>query len=332
MAATAILAAGAPGTPAPRTLPAETIRAVDDRVAVAQASGRVPTLVAAVVRDGRLAHVAGAGEPVDPRTQFRIGSITKTFTAALVLQLRDEGQLSLDDLLYRHLPGTAVGGVTLRQLLGHVSGLQREPDGQWWERAAGLAEEEVLAGVTPDKLAHPPHRGHHYSNLAYALLGAVTQRLCGEPWWELVSRRLLAPLELADTTYHPREPYARGYVVHPWHGTLREEPRHDSKAMAPAGQLWSTCADLGRWAGFLAAPDPAVLAPATVAEMCAPVAILDPQAWTTGHGLGLGLWRDGERVYAGHTGSMPGYLAVLTTHRPSRTAVVAFTKDRKSVV
>src|SRR6266511_1679047 len=129
---------------------------------------------------------------------------------------------------------------------------------------------------------------------------------------------------MTRTTYDATEPFARGYVVHPWHGTLREEPRHDAGAMAPAGQLWSTAADLVRWAAFLADPDPSVLSPAAVAQMCAPVAIADPDGWTAGHGLGPQLWRRGERVYVGHTGSMPGYLAALAVHRPSRTGVVAF--------
>jgi hypothetical protein len=93
--------------------------------------------------------------------------------------------------------------------------------------------------------------------------------------------------------------------------------------MAPAGQLWSTITDLSGWAAFLADPAPAVLAPATVAEMCAPVVIADPDRWTSGHGLGVQLWRAGERVYAGHAGSMPGYVAVLAVHRPTRTGVVA---------
>src|SRR2546430_6163988 len=118
---------------------AETIRQVDEIVAAVQATGRVPSLVAAIVRDGALAHFTGAGElpPPDANLQYRIGSISKTFTAALILQLRDEDRLSLDDLLYRHLPGTPVGGVTIRQLLAHIGGLQREPEGDRWERAPG---------------------------------------------------------------------------------------------------------------------------------------------------------------------------------------------------
>jgi CubicO group peptidase (beta-lactamase class C family) len=94
--------------------------------------------------------------------------------------------------------------------------------------------------------------------------------------------------------------------------------------MAPAGQLWSTVNDLAAWAAFLADPTPNVLRAETLAQMCVPVAIVDPDGWTGGYGLGLRLWRRGERIYVGHTGSMPGYLAVLVVHRPSGTGVVAF--------
>jgi CubicO group peptidase (beta-lactamase class C family) len=311
----------------PVSLLPETADRIGRRVAGAQSAGRVPSLVAGVLADGALVHVAAAGEvpAPDADTQYRIGSISKTLTAVLVMQLRDAGTLELDDPLRRHLPGTPVGGVTLRALLGHVSGLQREPDGDWWERAAGVDVDTLLTGLAADKLAGPPYRGHHYSNLAYGLLGAVLERVTGTPWAKLVAERLLDPLGMRRTTYGPAEPFARGYVVHPWHGTLREEPRFDAGAMAPAGQLWSTVSDLARWAAFVADPDPSVLKPDTLAQMCAPVVISDLESWTAGHGLGWQLWRRGERVFVGHTGSMPGYLAVLAAHRPTRTGVVAFT-------
>jgi CubicO group peptidase (beta-lactamase class C family) len=333
----------------------QTSLALDQLVADAQAAGRVPCIAASVVRDGTLAHVTGAGTVLGRAAdgssvadvQFRIGSITKTMTAVLLMQLRDEGQLSLDDLLHRHLPDTPVGSaVTLRQLLAHAAGLQREPDGDWWERADGGDLEKLLTGLTPDKLALAPNHGYHYSNLAYGLLGAVLQKVGGLPWAELLQQRLLAPLGMTRTSYHPADPFAPGYVVHPWLDTLREEPRADTGAMAPAGQLWSTPTDLATWAAFLADPDrphsrrldasasPAtpggsgkpsqVLASATLREMCAPVVMNDLDTWSGGHGLGIELYRSGERVYIGHGGSMPGYLASLIVHRPSRTGVVAY--------
>jgi CubicO group peptidase (beta-lactamase class C family) len=305
-----------------------TVNRIEALVAQAQAESRAPSLIAAVIRDGLVAHVAAAGtNPVPARdTQYRIGSISKSLTAALVLALRDEGQLCLDDPLGEHLPGVvdAVGKVRLRELLGHTSGLRREPDGEWWERSAGVPLSDLVKGVTAEKLAFAPYTRYHYSNVAYGLLGGVIERITGKSWWDTVSDRLLGPLGMNRTTYQAQEPFARGYVLHPWHQTLREEPRHDAVAMAPAGQLWSTVDDLALWAAVIAAAEPPVLAAPTVAQMATPVVIADPDTWGSGYGLGLQLWRRGERVYVGHTGSMPGYLAVLAAHRPSHTAVVAF--------
>jgi CubicO group peptidase (beta-lactamase class C family) len=312
-----------------------TVNRIEEIVSRAQHAGRAPAVVAGVVRDGTLAYVTGAGEhpAADRATQFRVGSISKTFTAALLIGLRDDGRLSLDDPLAAHLTdvSASVGAIPVRRLLAHAGGLQREPDGPWWERNAGASLTELLAGVTEQKLTSRPYGEFHYSNLAYGLLGGVVERVAGVSWLEALNSRLLEPLGMPRTTYEAQEPYARGYVVHPWLGTLREEPRHDAGAMAPAGQLWSTVEDLARWAAVLASAPPGgalnagtVLAPASVAEMATPAVIGDPERWSLGYGLGLQLWRRGERVFCGHTGSMPGYLAVLCVHRPSRTAAVGF--------
>jgi len=304
----------------------ETGRRVQEIAARAQAEGCTPSLALAVVRDRAVLHFAGVGEnPVpDAKTQYRLGSITKTMTAAMVMQMRDEGFFALDDLLYRHLPGTPIGGVTLRQLLGHVSGLQREPDGAWWERNTGGDVDKLLAELGYDKVAGPPFRRYRYSNLAYGLLGAVLAKVTGESWQSLVGKRVLDPLGMKRTTYAPMEPFARGYVVHELDGSMHEEPRLDAGAMAPAGQLWSTVTDMAKWAAFLTDPAPTVLSRETVDEMCTPVVLSDLESWTGGHGLGPQLYRVGERVFVGHGGSMPGYVAQLAVHRRSRLGVIAF--------
>jgi len=311
-----------------RGLTPQTAQVVDATVAGAQAGSRAPALIAAVIRGGQVAHVSAAGDsPLPDRDlQFRLGSITKSLTAALMLGLRDEGRLDLDDPVAVHLPGCDLPGVRVRELLGHASGMQREPDGLWWERHPVGSLPDLLAGVTAAKLAFGRYQRFHYSNLAYGLLGGVVAGLTGQSWSEAVTTRLLKPLGMDRTSYQAEEPFARGYVVHPWHHTLREEPREDAGAMAPAGQLWSTVDDLARFAAALAGTGPggSVLPDATVAEMSAPVVLADLDGWTHGYGLGLQLWRSGERVYIGHTGSMPGYLAVLVVHRRSGTGVVAF--------
>ncbi|MDQ3432841.1 MAG: beta-lactamase family protein [Actinomycetota bacterium] len=286
------------------------------RLAETQARARLPSVSAAVARRGDVAFTAGVGDPApDPDVQYRIGSITKTFTAVLVLQLRDEGLLSLADPLERHLPGTPAGSATVRDLLGHLSGLTREPPGDFWEAVPGRPGAELLAGIGTEELVLPARRAWHYSNLAYGLLGLVVERARRAAYAEVLRARVLDPLGLRRTTYDPVAPYATGYRVHPYADELREEPLADTGAMAPAGQLWSTPTDLVRWGAFLAEPTAEVLAADTVEEMCEPVAIRDPRGWTSGYGLGLQLFRRGERVYAGHGGSMPGYVAGLAVAR-----------------
>ena len=159
-----------------------------------------------------------------------------------MLGLRDEGRLDLDDPVAEHLPGRDLPGVRLRELLGHAAGMQREPDGLWWERNPASVLVDLLAGVTAAKLAFGRYHRFHYSNLAYGLLGGGG-RLTGQSWSEAVPTRLLNPLGMHRTSYQAEEPFARGYVVHPWHHTLREEPREDAGAMAPgrasSGPQWT---------------------------------------------------------------------------------------------
>ena len=107
-----------------------TRRALLHRIAVAQSEGRTPSLVATVVRGGKAvwtgARTSVPGHGPDENVQYRIGSITKTFTAVLVLRLRDEGVLDLGDPLEKHVPGTGAGEVTISQLLAHTGGLAAE--------------------------------------------------------------------------------------------------------------------------------------------------------------------------------------------------------------
>ncbi|WP_328914703.1 MULTISPECIES: serine hydrolase domain-containing protein [unclassified Streptomyces] len=302
----------------PRTydelLPA-TRRALLHRIAVGQSSGRTPSLVGAVVREGRMVWSGSRsmieGHAPDADTQYRIGSLTKTFVAVLVMRLRDEGRLELTDPLERHLPGTVAGEVTVGQLLAHTSGLAAETPGPWWERTPGELRPELSDVLGPDPVKHPAGRRHHYSNTGYALLGGLVEQSRGRPWGEVLHDEVLAPLGMNRTTLLPRQPAAGGFAVHPWADVMVPEAVQETGRMAPAGQLWSTAADLARWAGFLAAGHEGVLAAETVAHMRAPAAPPDPVDPDGGYGLGVQLLRRAGRTLSGHTGSMPGFLAAL---------------------
>ncbi len=299
---------------------------LDGLAAAAQHDGRAPSLVLAAGRSGDLQHLSTHGSNPSPTgaTQYRVGSITKTFTATLILQLRDQGQLDLDDTVDRWLPELSGRAPTIRRLLTHTAGLQSDPEGSWWERSPGGSLEQLLAGITDAKFSLPPGRFRHYSNLGFGLLGAVVERIVGAPWRDVLAERILQPLGLRDTGCRPREPYARGYLVHPWLDVMREEPTPDTGAMAPAGQLWSTVGDLLRWGSVLAQGHAGVLAPETALEMRTVTAIADPEEWTRGTGLGVQLDRVDDRLYCGHTGSMPGFVACLAVHPPTGWSTTAF--------
>jgi CubicO group peptidase (beta-lactamase class C family) len=225
------------------------------------------------------------------------------------MRLRDEGALDLADPVGDHLPEIAAVRATIGQLLSHTGGLPAETQGPWWERTPGRPWAQLAAGsVRPLGAAGGPF---HYSNLGYGVLGELIARRRGLPWLDVISREILGPLGMADTTARPRADAAPGLGVHPFADLVMREPEHDAAAMAPAGQLWSTVADLARWAAFLGGATGDVLDVATLRHMCRPAAVVDEPGlpWTRAHGSGLQLWNLDGRRFCGHGGSMPGFLA-----------------------
>ncbi|MFE5216238.1 MULTISPECIES: serine hydrolase domain-containing protein [unclassified Streptomyces] len=304
-------------TPHEALLPA-TRRALLHRIAVAQTEGRAPSLVAAVVRGGQAvwhgARTSVDGHGPDENVQYRIGSITKTFTAVLVMRLRDEGLLDLGDPLEKHLPGTGAGEATIAQLLAHTAGLAAESPAPWWERTPGSLRPELGDVLGEQPLLHPVGRRHHYSNPGYTVLGALVEELRGAPWEEVLRAEILEPLGLRRTGAQPEPPSAGGWAVHPWADALLPEPLEDLGRMAPAGQLWSTTGDLARFAAFLARGDDRVLSAESVLEMRTPAAPAEAADVLegTGYGLGMQIQRRDGRLLVGHSGSLPGFLANLT--------------------
>ena len=280
-----------------------------------------------MARGGELLWFAGIGatrvdspETPGPDDQYLVGSNTKTFTAVMLMQLRDEGRLTLDDLLADHLPDVG-HPVTVRQALAHVSGMQREPLGDVWDTLEQPDAASLLRGFAEAERVGRPHTRWHYSNLAYAVLGQVVEKLDSRPWVESLEERLLRPLEMRRTTVgFVDDDHVTGYFVPPFHDVPREEPVLDLRAMTPVGGLASTARDLARWSAFVASPPDEVLSPDTLEEMCQPQVLLDTERWNGGMGLGLFVLRPPSgRTWVGHDGGMPGHLTALLTHRESGT-------------
>lgn len=299
----------------------------------AQSAGRLPSLSAVVFRGGEVVWddalgLADVEQRVEATTdsQYAVASITKTFTAASVMQLRDAGELDLEDPLSRHIPEAAHGAPTLRRLLSHASGLQREPPGEVWETLHFPGEEELLKSFEEAEQVLPPSAAWHYSNLAYALLGHVVARVSGMPFQDYVRERLLSPLGLEHTVWGPGANAALPYFVEPYSDAVRREPVLELGGKGGESGLYSTVGDLARWGSFLCAPDGSVLAAASVAEMHDLQVMAEPD-WTLGWGLGIELWRRGERIFGGHTGGFPGFLSILLYSRRDRVGAVLLTNS-----
>ncbi|MGH3411661.1 MAG: serine hydrolase domain-containing protein [Marmoricola sp.] len=302
-------------------------RALRRTLADAQADGRVPGVLGGVVREGSLAWVDSVGcadvaspdVPPGEDQQFLIASNTKTFTAVMVMALRDEGRLDLDDTLEEFVPECGHSGLTVRQMLAHASGMQREPVTDVWETLEHPDRAQLVAGFAEAERVHRPHHRWHYSNLVYAMLGEVVARLDGREWLDSLRARILDPLEMRRTTLGLAGDAVTGYYVPPFSDVPVPEPTFDSRAMAPCGGLASTAQDLARWSAFVADPVSDVLDPDTFEEMVQPQIMADLDHWTLAFGLGFMLHRSHDRVYVGHTGSMPGHISGLFTHRATGT-------------
>ncbi|MFG2976673.1 serine hydrolase domain-containing protein [Streptomyces sp. NPDC048331] len=201
--------------------------------------------------------------------RFRAGSVTKTFTAAVVLQLAAEGRVDLDGPVRRYLPGTvpdSYGAVTVRQLLNHTSGIPAA-DGpgdsfqaQWEHRFDVTDPHDQLADALAKKREFAPGTAQHYLNINYTVLGVLVEKVTGTSYEEAVGRRILRPLGLRQTSFPSRTqtgipgPHNRGYqaiVGADGSRELRDVTEWNSSDRWAAGDIISTSADLERFTGAL---------------------------------------------------------------------------------
>jgi CubicO group peptidase (beta-lactamase class C family) len=233
------------------------------------AQHRCPSIAWGIVSEGQVV-VAGSVGTLDvaapgQRTPtadsvYRIASMTKSFTCAAILALRDDGVLSLADPIARHAPelATVVGptadapAITVGDLMSMASGLAT--DDAWADRHLEIADDELDALLAQGVVfAHGPGTAYEYSNLGFGLLGRVVLRATGRTVQQHISERLLAPLGLTRSTWvqPAHDDWARPHRVQD--GTIVPEgtPLQGDGGIAPMGGLWTTVADLARWVHFL---------------------------------------------------------------------------------
>jgi CubicO group peptidase (beta-lactamase class C family) len=264
--------------------------------------------------------------------QFRIGSLTKQFTAAAIMRLAERGKLSLDDELSRWVPEFPLQGhrVTLRQLLNHTSGIRNYLENPAWRArwADDLTPLQVADLVARDTFDFAPGTRWSYSNTGYTLLGLVVERASGQPYAEFVRRELLAPLGLRHTSYCPNRPqgaeWASGYDV-----------RDDSVVPAEylsmahpyaAGALCSTVGDFVAWQRALAAGH--VVTPASYARMTTPDTLANGERLFYGYGLGVVRYL-GHRMVM-HEGGINGFNTSALHFPDDSLDVVVFSNSERS--
>jgi len=272
----------------------------------------------------------------DERTIYRIGSISKSITAATLMALVQRGTLALDDPVVKYVPEFAglgggapeAGAITLRQLASHTGGLAREPELE--DAAAGPIagwEEKVLASIPKTALRSKPGAEFAYSNIGYGVLGLALSRAAHEPFTDLVRRLVFEPAGMSSSTFVVAPPLdarlAAGYERDE-HGNVdggRAAREHAGRGYkVPNGGVYSTVGDLGRFMALMSgALGDGALNAASRAEM------LTRQTPAGGDAYGLGFFLTADargNRFVEHDGAVAGYTAQLVFHPESRIGVV----------
>jgi D-alanyl-D-alanine carboxypeptidase len=306
---------------------------------------RIPGLSIGVVRGDSIAgyysfgtQTLGEDKPPTVQTIARVASITKTFTGTAILQLRDLGQLELDDPLLLHMPDFTVASalqgtleeVTLRRLMTHYSGLRTEHPLTDWNAPSFPTVEQLLAGLADIEVVIPQDSQWKYSNLAVGLLGQVVEQASGVPYEKYIYEEITGPLGLTNTRFNldseQAELKANGYS-HPLPGTddLRDAPYASLRGISSAGQLHSNVEDLAKWVSFQFSSGRSnhpskVLSASTLAEMHRPVYLKSD--WSEGQALSWRVSRRGDLVTHNHGGGIQGFASNVVFSVKDQTGVI----------
>lgn len=274
---------------------------------------------AVLIKDGRVIWAGAFGyatttsdKPADTTTIYRIGSLTKAFTATLLMQLVEEGKVGLDDPVEKYVPEVknlqGYTPITLRQLASHTSGLKREPD----MRGADVGpldqwENKVLDCIPNTSFDSPPGTKYLYSNIGYAILGLALERASGVPYIQMVQQRIFTPLHMDDSYFMmPEEkmPRLAEGISNNKDGRVNLNlPVTELKGRGyrvPNGGIFSTPLDLSKFVLSLTGVNP-LLKPGSLREM----RMVPPGG--EHYGLGIGITHSRQLNAIGHGGSVPGY-------------------------
>ena len=332
----------------PERLLAAVMPKLTDRIHQVMAQQGVPGVALAVVRDQEAIWSGGFGyadvaseRPMDADAVCGVASITKTFTATAIMQLRDKERLSLDDPVTRYLPevkkvrcrfGT-LKDITLRRLMTHRTGLLGEAPTEHWANMKFPSVAEILAMLPKVEMVIEPDSAFKYNNLAFVLLGEVIARVSGSSYRDYVRRQILAPLEMTASGFDVDNPRnATGYMPERYSDVPEVAPDPGTNGYLAAAGLRSCASDLAKWIAlqFRTGADSSrkaqVLNGKSLSEMHR-ITHVEP-GWLVGYGLTWWASRFGENIYFHHGGSVPGFLSMVAFSKPHKLGVVVLTNKQ----
>ncbi len=322
---------------------------IDSLIAADLARRPVGSVTAGVVSGKELIWSKSYGDadmekkiPADTDTVYRIGSITKMFTAVMLEQLVEAGKVHLSDPVEKYFPEIkAVQGrfpdappITLIQLATHTSGLGREPDNtETYVKGAVADWEKTLISALPHlHYQFEPGTRFFYSNMGFAILGAALSRAAGESYIAYVPKHIFQPLGMTHSALE-RNPQmlphlSKGYqMMGPGGGVDSETPQREHETgrgyKVPNGAIYTTVGDLARFASFLMGQGPEnVLKKASLERFQMQSIVPADIGLTTGYGIGFQVDRRDNYVAFGHGGAVAGYTAMLLMNRPKGIGVI----------
>ncbi len=302
----------------------------DAAVSAAMNEQKIPGVSIAVARGGRTLLAKGYGlanveldVKASPSTVYRIGSLTKQFTAAATMRLVEAGRIALDDPIEKYLPDYPVAGrrITIRHLLTHTSGIKSYTGlgPRFWDSSRlDLSHEKLIALFKDEPPDFQPGEKYLYNNSGYYLLGVIVEKVNFESYGSHVKKTLFDPLGLSSTVYCDNEPVVRqraaGYQV--TLGVVQNAAQLSMKPPFSAGALCSSVTDLVAWTSALM--NGKVVSRASLDQMITPAKLNDGKPTTYGFGLGVG---DGDKRAISHGGGINGFASFMT-YLPDREIVV----------
>jgi CubicO group peptidase (beta-lactamase class C family) len=285
--------------------------------------------------------------PAAKNNVFAIGSITKQFTALMLMQLVEQGKVRLSDPVEKYLPEVkklqnrfaGAPPITFIQLATHTSGLDREPDDEQMLYIKGPVSEwdkKLIATIPLTRFINEPGTRYSYSNIGYAILGAALGRAAGEPYVDYVQKHIFKPLGMSQTAFsldeQMKENRAKGFLIE--NGKVdAEEPERQIRDgrgwRIPSGGLYSTVEDLARFVAFeLSIENTTVLSRKTLEDNFKRVnsAFSD---FNYGYGIGFQLRRRGNLVALGHDGVLAGYQCSAWIDPKTRLGVITLTTKQE---